>query len=616
MADSIFQKFSALRSQLKKEGREDFWNCLFLLTGSRENLYQLFVITRVLGLRPLTVTFDPENGSLLEEYQRQEALKVFDVDNITFHPRKSVFSRLPAAEASRAGNLWLMLFLAENYGLPDIFWDSAALPARGKGISSFDSGEQSRLAREFELEKMLGEFPVSLDRKPYRFDRVKLTSPKTIYSLREMPEWNAADAAALDSLFTWKTEAELQKESAEREAANKKLWHERNGKRPVTLEKQAPRAPSPWEKLAAESKEGKPLYHGKLRYCLRCCMPETAESLAFDEMGMCQPCRSSEQKMHINWNEREEKLRELLEEYRSKDGENYDCIVPISGGKDSTFQVYVLTKRYGLKPLAVTFSHNWYTHTGKKNLQNAYDRFDIDHVIFTPRAAVINKLARKSLPLIGDSCWHCHAGVGAFPLQAAARFQVGLLIWGESVAENHGRATYAKPILFDRDYFTKISARFYAEQLVDGDLSSYDVQPYVLPTHEQMEAGNVRGIHLGNYIFWDDERQTEFVRDFWGWLEDDVEGAYKGFKSVECRMAGVHDYSKFIKRGFGRGTDQASLDVRAGLMTREEGFEMAKRYDSERPAALDFYLQITGYTEEEFEKILKEKRDGKAKNLP
>jgi hypothetical protein len=100
------------------------------------------------------------------------------------------------------------------------------------------------------------------------------------------------------------------------------------------------------------------------------------------------------------------------------------------------------------------------------------------------------------------------------------------------------------------------------------------------------------------------------VRDTYGWREGRVEGTYKGYKSVECRMAGVHDYTKFLKRGFGRGTDHASADVRAGLMTREEAFELAKHHDAERPDALDYYLEITGYSEDEFDAIMREHRNG------
>jgi len=345
-----------------------------------------------------------------------------------------------------------------------------------------------------------------------------------------------------------------------------------------------------------------------MRYCTRCCMPESNEGMRFDEMGICQACQSQEQKIHVNWVEREKQLRETLEQYMSL-GNDYDCIVPISGGKDSTFQLHVLTKVYGMKALAVTFSHNWFSETGRYNLQNAIEKFEVDHVMFTPSRALVNKLARKSLFKIGDSCWHCHAGVGAFPLQIAVKYRIPLLIWGESIAETSGRATHRNPVRrFDRDYFTKVSAKVYPEAMVGDGVTERDLAPFKLPSYEEIEEVGVVGIHLGDYIFWDDERQMEFVRDVYDWREDKVEGTYKGYKSVECRMAGVHDYTKFLKRGFGRGTDHASFDVRAGLLTREEGFALARKHDTERPGALDYYLEISGFTEQEFEDILTEHR--------
>jgi hypothetical protein len=144
--------------------------------------------------------------------------------------------------------------------------------------------------------------------------------------------------------------------------------------------------------------------------------------------------------------------------------------------------------------------------------------------------------------------------------------------------------------------------------MVSDNITLRELAPFRLPSYEEVEELGVIGIHLGDYLFWDDERQMEFVRDVYDWREDKVEGTYKRYKSVECRMAGVHDYTKFLKRGFGRGTDHASIDVRAGLLTRDEAFELAKKHDSERPEALDFYLQITGFTEEEFEAVLREHR--------
>ena len=352
---------------------------------------------------------------------------------------------------------------------------------------------------------------------------------------------------------------------------------------------------------------GKPLFRN-MRYCVRCSMPESNEGIKFDEMGICQACQSAEQKIHIDWVAREKKLRDIFDHYKSL-GNDYDCIVPISGGKDSTFQLHIVTQVYGMRALAVTFSHNWYSETGKYNLQNALEKFAVDHIMFTPNRALVNKLARQSLHKIGDACWHCHAGVGAFPLQIAVKYKIPLLIWGESVAEMSGRATHYEPMIkFDRDYFTSVSAKVYPEGIVSDKIELRDLAGFKLPSYEEIESVGVTGIHLGDYIFWDDERQMEFVRDVYGWREDHVEGTYKRYKSVECRMAGVHDYAKFLKRGFGRATDHASADVRAGLLTREEAFELAKKYDTERPGALDYYLEITGFTEQEFEAVLAEHR--------
>ena len=358
---------------------------------------------------------------------------------------------------------------------------------------------------------------------------------------------------------------------------------------------------------------GKPFAH--LRYCVRCCIPQTQEGVVFDELGVCQACQSAEQKIHIDWSARERSLRTLLDEAKGKAGNNYDCIIPISGGKDSTFQLHVLTQVYGMKPLAVTFSHNWFSETGWYNLQNSLEQFNVDHVMFTPNRALVNKLAKHSLAGIGDSCWHCHAGVGAFPLQAAVRFNIPLLIWGESIAESSGRASYLNPVRkFDREYFTKVSAKLRPDQMVRDDVSLRDLEPFQIPSAEDCERVGVHGIHLGDYIFWDDERQTEFVRDNYAWRETQVEGSFKRYKSAECVMPGVHDLACYTKRGYGRATFHASVDVRAGLLSRDEAWQLIRANDGVRPEGLDYYLKITGMSEDEFFATLEKHRRPELKN--
>ncbi len=344
-----------------------------------------------------------------------------------------------------------------------------------------------------------------------------------------------------------------------------------------------------------------------LKYCVRCCMPETQEGIKFDELGICQACQSSEQKIHINWVEREAQLRKILENAKKNSGNNYDCIVPISGGKDSVYQLHVLVNVYKMKVLTVTFSHNWYSETGWYNLQNALAEFNVDNIMFTPNRGLVNKLANKSISAIGDACWHCHTGVGSFPLQIAARFNIPLLVWGESIAESSGRASYEQPVhRFDKDYFTKVSAKVRPDDMTCDSISKKDLFPLQVPSQEEIDKTGVFGIHLGDYIFWDEERQTEFIRERYGWRETEIEGAYKGYKSAECIMAGVHDFACYLKRGYGRATFQACIDVRNGLLTRDEGFELARKIDSQRPGALDYFLKIANMSEETFFATLKE----------
>jgi N-acetyl sugar amidotransferase len=329
-------------------------------------------------------------------------------------------------------------------------------------------------------------------------------------------------------------------------------------------------------------------------------------------MGQCQACASSEQKMHIDWNERRKKLNSIIKNAKACAGNNYDCLLPISGGKDSTWQMHVIVKELGMKPLCVTHNHNWYSKTGWYNLQNGLEKLNIDHIMFTPSRSLVNRCAKRSVETIGDACWHCHTGVSAFTLKMAVAYKIPLIIWGESTAE-HGRATYDKPDKFDRDYFLRVSAKLTPEQFACEYITIRDLFPYQTPSIEECEG--LQGIHLGDYIYWDAERQTEFIKQEYGWKGLEIEGAYKDYKSAECSMAGIHDFLCYLKRGYARSTIQASDDVRAGLMTREEGFEIAEKYEQIEPKSLEYFLEATGLSCQELLDIIANLRHSKAQNL-
>jgi N-acetyl sugar amidotransferase len=368
---------------------------------------------------------------------------------------------------------------------------------------------------------------------------------------------------------------------------------------------QVPSKPYPqtvWTTRAEHTPGGRALFERELQYCTRCCMPETMEGITFDELGVCVPCRSSEDKMRIDWSARRAQLERLVESYRASD--YYDCLLPMSGGKDSMFQAHLLRRHLDVTPLAVTHGQNWLSLTGRYNLENCLQKFDLDHLMFTMRRSLINRVARKSLDAIGDACWHCHIGTGTFPVQTAVAWGLGLMCFGESLAEQDGRATYRDQPAASVFYNLEVSARRTAEQMSGDDIPLRDLSPWMYPSSDAIAATRIRYVHLGDYFFWDEERQVEFIKRTYDWMDAPVENAYKRYKSVECVMAGVHDYANFIKRGIGRATVQASEDVRRGLLTREEGFDLARAYDTQRPHALTYYLQIANLTEPEFEESL------------
>jgi len=183
------------------------------------------------------------------------------------------------------------------------------------------------------------------------------------------------------------------------------------------------------------------------------------------------------------------------------------------------------------------------------------------------------------------------------------------MIWGESIAENSGRASYFDPVRkFDRDYFLEVSAKVPPNQFAKNEEELRSFQIFEPPSAEECEEAGLYGIHLGDFIFWDEERQTEFIRNTYDWLEDDIEGTYKGYKSAECSMAGLHDFTNYLKRGYGRSTFHASLDVRNGLLDRNEAFELAKKHDEVEPSILQYYMQITGLNKDEFYDEIGKKR--------
>ena len=355
-----------------------------------------------------------------------------------------------------------------------------------------------------------------------------------------------------------------------------------------------------------------------MKYCRKCLYPEcSAIPLTFDDNGICSGCRISEEKKKIDWEERAKLLEKVFDRYRSKDGSNYDCIIPVSGGKDSHFQTYIVKEVYGMNPLLVTYNHQFNTAKGIRNLTNMVVKFGCDHVRFTPNPQLLPRLMRVSLEKMGDPCWHCHAGIFTFPVQVAVKFNIPLIVWGEQVfMELGGMYSHNDMVEMTRKFRREHGMRGYdAEDMVDEkeNIRLSDLKWGIYPSDEEIERVGVRGIYLNNFIPWDPKAQTELMIKEYEFETSKQPRSFNCYDNVECpHCNGMHDYLKWLKFGYGRGTDHSVDLIRSGRMKRKTGIEMVRKYDSERPKDLDRLLKFMGVSEEQFVKSVENMRHPKA----
>lgn len=347
-----------------------------------------------------------------------------------------------------------------------------------------------------------------------------------------------------------------------------------------------------------------------MKYCTKCVMPETAESLSYDAAGTCSVCRQVEFKQtSIDWEARGKEFDRILDMHRGK--YDYDCIVPFSGGKDSTFTLWYLVKVKKLNPLVVRFDHGFLRPQVQDNSHRTFRMLGVDVHHFTPNFQIVRKLMYESLKRRGDFCWHCHTGIFSYPMWVSLWQNIPLLLWGEPTAEYASFYTYEEIEEVDERRFNSfVNLGINAEDMlgmVDNSVSDYPItaralKPYTYPPADALRKNQTKSILLGTYIPWDVKKQVQIIKDELGWKGDQVEGVPPeyDYEKIECFMQGVRDYIKFLKRGFGRTTHLASIDIRNGRLAREKAEELVEGYDGRRPAALDLFLRYLDISENQF----------------
>lgn len=351
-----------------------------------------------------------------------------------------------------------------------------------------------------------------------------------------------------------------------------------------------------------------------LKKCNRCGLPETYETIEFDQDGICNICRQKTYKDgEIDWVARKEQLKILIEKFRGK--YEYDCIVPFSGGKDSTFALNYLVKNYKVRPLVVQFNHGFFRETLLKNAERTFKSLGVDVLTFTPNWKVVKRVMKEALIRKGDFCWHCHTGIFSYPMHVAIKYQVPLIFWGEPSSEYTAYYDYRDNEVeqVDEERFNRfVNLGITADDMEgmicnDFELDPRDLLPYSYPRMRDLKKLGCQSVCLGSYIPWDVKKNVAVIREELGWKGDEVEGTpFKKYpyEKIECYMQGVRDYIKYLKRGYSRVTQMTALDLRSGRITKPEAEALIAEFEGKKPPSLSIFLDYLEMTEDEFNHIV------------
>ena len=312
-----------------------------------------------------------------------------------------------------------------------------------------------------------------------------------------------------------------------------------------------------------------------MRYCKRCVLPDTRPGLTIGPDGVCSACRGHEAKKNIDWAKRRRKLEAIVKKARSRKS-GYDCVIPVSGGKDSTWQV-AKCREYGLRILGVTWRTPARTELGQKNLDNIIN-LGIDHIDYSIDPEIEKRFMYKALLKTGSTALPMHMALFSIPLKVAVNFDIPLVAWGESPHMEYGGSKKNRDYnRLDLGWFKRhgILQGTSASDWIDRDLARKDLEPYFLPGEDEFKKKQIESIFLGFYLPWDPVETYRIARK--NGFQNRPAGPKTGFydyADIDCDFISVHHYFKWFKFGFTRLFDNLAIEIRNGRMTRERAVDI------------------------------------------
>ena len=348
-----------------------------------------------------------------------------------------------------------------------------------------------------------------------------------------------------------------------------------------------------------------------MKYCQKCVLPDTRPNLVLDEEGVCNACRSHDRKLEIKWSERELAFKDVVEHAISHRA-GYDCVIPVSGGKDSTWQV-VKCLEYGLNPLAVTWKTPARTEIGAKNLSNLV-RLGVDHIDYQINPKVEKVFMCEALLKYGSTAIPMHLAMFNIPLKIAVRFEIPLVVWGEnSAVEYGGTSEIHMGFNLDGNWLHEygVTHGTSANDWVGDKMSEKQLTPYFGPCDEDLESMGILAVFLGYYFPWDPEISLKVAREHG--FQVRAEGpktGYYNYADIDDDFISIHHHLKWYKFGFTRLFDNLSMEIRNGRMSREEAINVIRKAGDETPYEdIEKFCQFVGITKEGFFEIIEKFRN-------
>lgn len=354
-----------------------------------------------------------------------------------------------------------------------------------------------------------------------------------------------------------------------------------------------------------------------MKYCTRCVYPANHPlNITFDDEGVCSGCRIHEEKDELDWIERGDRLARLCQEFRSRSGKTHDCIIPVSGARDSYFIVHLMKNIYKMNPLLVTYNKQYNTQVGIRNLAYLRTLFGCDLMTLTVSPDMVKRITRATLERNASMYWHCIAGQTVFPVTTAVRFKIPLIVWGAHQGNDQvGMFSHLDEVEMTRKYRKDHDLMGYEAEDLAGNgsvLTEQDLIPFKYPHDKELESVGVRGIYLNNYVRWDSKAQHELMIKDSRYESNVQHRTFDTYNDVDCfHYSDLHDYIKFAKWGYGKVSDHASRELRLGRLSREDAIALVRRYQDLRPdpARLSLFSKWIGIGEKDLMELIDRHRD-------